>query len=54
MSSHSRKTAWIVDCGTTCHMCNDQSVFVAYESLKTPLKVTLGDVTKYMHSDVEL
>ena len=43
MSSHSKKTAWIVDSGATCHMCNDQSVFVTYESLKTPLKVTLGD-----------
>ena len=24
-------------------MCNDQSLFVEYESLKTPLKVTLGN-----------
>ena len=43
MSSHSRKTTWIVDSGVTCHMCNDRSVFVEFESLETPLKVTLGD-----------
>ena len=44
MSSHSRKTAWIVDSGATCHMCNDRFVFVEFESLETLLKVTLGDV----------
>ena len=43
MSSHSRKTAWIVDSGATCHMCNDRSVFVDFEYVETPLKVTLGD-----------
>ena len=43
MPSLSGKAAWIIDSGATCHMCNDQSLFVEYESLKTPLKVTLGD-----------
>ena len=43
MLSLSGKATWIIDCGATSHMCNDQSLFVEYESLKTPLKVTLGD-----------
>ena len=43
MPSLSGKAAWIIDSGATSHMCNDQSLFVEYESLKTPLKVTLDD-----------
>ena len=43
MTSHFGKAAWIIDSGVTCHMCNDQSVFVKYEELETPLRVTLGD-----------
>ena len=43
MPSLSGKAAWIVHSGVTSYMCNDQSLFVEYESLKTPLKVTLGD-----------
>ena len=43
MPSLSRKAAWIIDSGATCHMCNDKSLCIEYESLKTPLKVTLGD-----------
>ena len=43
MPSLSVKAAWIMDSEATSHMCNDQSLFVEYESLKTPLKVTLGD-----------
>lgn len=43
MSSHSKKAVWIVDSGATCHMCNDRSIFMEYENLKTPQKVTLGD-----------
>ena len=42
MPSLSGKAAWITDSGATSHMCN-QSLFVEYESLKTPLKVTLGE-----------
>ena len=41
--SHFGKAAWIIDSGATCHMYNDQSVFVKYEELETPLRVTLGD-----------
>ena len=41
--SLSGKATWIIDSGATSHICNDQSLFVEYESLKTPLKVTLGD-----------
>ena len=37
------KATWILDSGTMSHLSNDQSLFVEYESLKTPLKVTLGD-----------
>ena len=43
MPSLSGKATWIVDSGATCHMCNNKSLFMEYESLKTPLKVTLGD-----------
>ena len=43
MLSQSTKAAWLVDSGATCHMCNDDSVFVKYESLKEPMKVTVGD-----------
>ena len=34
---------WIVDSGATCHMCNDDKLFVELRSLKQPLEVTLGD-----------
>ena len=43
MTSHFGKVLWIIDSGVTCHMCNDQSVFVEYEELDTSLRVTLGD-----------
>ena len=43
MPSLSGKAAWIIDSEATSHMYNDQSLFVEYESLKTPMKVTLGD-----------
>ena len=35
MLSLSGKATWIIDSGATSHMCNDQSLFVEYESLKT-------------------
>ena len=34
---------WIVDSGATCHMGNDKSIFVEYQSFKRPEKVMLGD-----------
>ena len=43
MISFSGKAAWIIDSGATCHMCNDEYLFMDYESLKGPLKVKLGD-----------
>ena len=43
MASLPGKAAWIIDSGAMCHMCNNKSLFMEYESLKTPLKVTLGD-----------
>ena len=43
MTGHFKKTAWIIDSGVTCHMCNDKSVFIKYEKLQTPLEVVLGD-----------
>ena len=42
-SSSSRTKDWIVDSGATCHMCNDDKLFVKLRSLKQPLEVTLGD-----------
>ena len=35
--------SWIVDSGATCHMCNDQKLFVKLHNLQKPLKVTLGN-----------
>ena len=32
-----------IDSGATCHLCNERSAFVSYETLKAPLKVKLGD-----------
>ena len=43
MLSFSGKAAWIIDSGATCHMCNDEYLFMDYESLKAPLNVKLGD-----------
>ncbi len=34
-------TSWIVDSGSTCHMCNSQSMFVEYE--RCAERVTLGN-----------
>ena len=34
---------WIVDSGATCHICNDQNLFVKLDPLKIPISVTLGD-----------
>ena len=42
-SCSSRMNDWIVDSGATCHMCNDDKLFVELCSLKQPLEVTLGD-----------
>ena len=41
--SHSTNTTWLVDSGATCHMCHDKNMFAEYESLNSPLKVTVGD-----------
>ena len=43
MARLSGKAVWIIDSGVTYHMCNNKPLFMEYESLKTPLKVTLGD-----------
>ena len=37
------KNDWIVDSGATSHMCNDRSMFMEYEQLRSSDKVTLGD-----------
>ena len=34
---------WIIDSGATCHMCNDESLFMKIENLETPQEITLGD-----------
>ena len=42
-SCSSQMNDWIVDSGATCHMCNDDKLFVELRSLNQPLGVTLGD-----------
>ena len=34
---------WIVDLGATCHMCNDQGMFVELKQVGPDKKVPLGD-----------
>ena len=42
-SSTGNLNDWIVDSGATCHMCNDDKLFVELRSLEQPLEVMLGD-----------
>ena len=35
--------SWVVDSGATCHMCNDENMFVDLVQLDSPQRVTLGD-----------
>ncbi len=37
------KGSWIIDSGATCHMCNDETLFLKLRLLDTPIDVTLGD-----------
>lgn len=37
------RDSWIVDSGTSCHMCNDESLFVELCCLENPQEVVLGD-----------
>ena len=39
----SDSSSWIVDSGATCHMCSDSKLFETLQSLKQPIKVSLGD-----------
>ena len=41
--SQNEKCAWIVDSGTTCHMCHDKKSFIALYQIKEPIDVVLGD-----------
>ena len=34
---------WILDSGATCHMCNQENLFVNLKVIHNPLNVTLGD-----------
>ena len=34
---------WIIDSETTCHMCNDEDLFVSISKLEKPQEITLGD-----------
>ena len=34
---------WIVDSGATCHICDDQNLFVKLDPLNIPISVTLED-----------
>ena len=38
-----QKESWVIDSGATCHMCNDDKLFVEIRCLKQPQEVTLGD-----------
>ena len=49
--------SWIVDSGATCHMCNDEKLFVELHSLKQPMEVMLGDghiIKAVGHGDIML
>jgi len=35
--------SWIVDSGATCHLRNNEGLFVNFQSLEEPLEVTVGD-----------
>ena len=37
------KNTWIIDSGSTCHMCNDKNNFDSLQPLEEPVKITLGD-----------
>jgi len=41
--SASATNNWIVDSGATCHMCNNDKLFVNIHSLQQPLEIMLGD-----------
>ena len=41
--STTSRGSWIVDSGATCHMSNDETLFVDMRHLTTPQEVTLGD-----------
>lgn len=34
---------WIVDSGATCHMCNEEELFVEIMELDESQKITVGD-----------
>ena len=42
-ASATRTDSWIVNSRATCHMCNNEKLFVEFRSLQKPLEVTLGD-----------
>jgi hypothetical protein len=47
-------SAWIVDSGATCHMCNDRKLFAVLNSFEESLEITLGDGHTVKAVDVEL
>jgi len=43
VSNNSNGAHWIVISGATCHVCNDQNLFIELNNLKSPLDIALGD-----------
>ncbi len=41
------KSDWIVDSGTTCHMCNDRAMFTEFKQLSSSGQVALGDGSSF-------
>ena len=41
--SLSQANAWILDSGATCHVCNNEKMFIEFNQLKRAQSVILGD-----------
>lgn len=41
--TNNKKSEWIVDSGTTCHICHDLKKFVDFRKLNVAEEITVGD-----------